>query len=498
MKKQNILYGLVSAVCMLMAFSSCKKDFLDRRPLGRYVESDVPAGSFDSKVFGLYAKLRTGGFNGNLYLGIEGFRSDMSKKGSSASDGAVHEQMYDLFEYNVSNGGLSSYWSDRYATIIAANEIVHDIDSLGATDVNTLINKGEAQFLRAYCYFDLVKAFGEVPLFTFKVNDAAQVNVPKSSVSEIFTQIDADLQSATAVLPQRWEAQYTGRLTSGASLMLQTKAAIWRKNWAGALGYAKQIINSGVYSLVSDYAGQFRATGENGPESIFEIQAYFTPTENYGIDYAMVQGVRGAGAWDLGWGWHVPTQKLVDAFEDGDPRKAATILYSGQTEPIFGQAVPSGLPQPYWNMKVYTNPADRRDLNSRFGKWMNHRIYRYADVLLLAAEAANELGGAQNTTDALAWLEQVRARARGSNAAILPKVTTTDQAELRDAIRRERTVEFGMEQQRFYDLVRWGIDVTVLPASGSPNYKPKHRLLPIPQTEIDKSGGVLKQNPDYL
>jgi hypothetical protein len=128
---------------------------------------------------------------------------------------------------------------------------------------------------------------------------------------------------------------------------------------------------------------------------------------------------------------------------------------------------------------------------------MNQRIIRYADVLLMAAEAANEIGGAQNITDALAWLEMVRARARGSSTTILPKVTTTDQATLRNAIRHERFVELAMEEQRFFDLVRWGIDVTVLPAAGKTAYLPKHRLLPIPQAEVDKSGGILVQNPDY-
>jgi hypothetical protein len=166
---------------------------------------------------------------------------------------------------------------------------------------------------------------------------------------------------------------------------------------------------------------------------------------------------------------------------------------------LYGETVPPVpvVPRPYWNKKVYTNPADRAAKNSRFGQWMNHRIIRYADVLLMAAEAANELGGAQNTADALAWLEMVRARARGSSTTILPKVTTTDQNELRKAIQHERLVEFGMEEQRFYDLVRWGTDVDVLHKAGKTAYQVKHRLLPIPQAEIDKSGGVLIQNPDY-
>lgn len=497
----KIKYPYIIIALLLFGTASCKKNFLDRQPLGRYVDSDVPKGSFDSKVFAAYGLLRNGGFNGNLYLGIESFRSDEADKGSSESDGAVHGQMYDQFEYNKSNAGIESYWTDRYKLIIAANAIIHDIDSLGLDDPNTSINLGEAKFLRAFAYFTLVRTFGEVPLVDFKIYDAAQVNIPKSPVSKIFELIDADLNDAAAFLPIQWDAQFTGRLTKGAAMTLQTKAALWRKNWAGALGFAKGIISLNRYSLVKDFQSQFRRTGENGPESIFEIQAYFTQTEKtLGIDYAMVQGVRGGGQWNLGWGWNVPTQKLVNEFEEGDPRKAATILYSGKVEPIFGQQVPdypSTVPRPYWNMKIYTNPADRQEVGDPFGKWMNHRIFRYADVLLMAAEAANELGGDQNISDALGWLEEVRARARGGNTAILKEVTTRDQKELREAIRHERFVELAMEEERFWDLVRWGIDVTVLPASGSPQYQIKHRLLPIPQGEIDKSGGVLKQNPDY-
>jgi hypothetical protein len=123
-------------------------------------------------------------------------------------------------------------------------------------------------------------------------------------------------------------------------------------------------------------------------------------------------------------------------------------------------------------------------------------IIRYADVLLMAAEAANEMGGADNTTKALNYLEMVRARARNGNSAILPPVTTTDQAQLRDAIRKERRAEFGMEYERFFDLVRWGIADSVFAAMGK-TFEPRNKYYPIPQNSIDKSGGVLVQNPDY-
>jgi hypothetical protein len=493
-KKWTWLLVLLTAITI----SSCKKNFLDRKPLGRYTDEDVAKGSFDSKVFGAYAVLRNGGFNNHEYLGVQSYRSDESEKGSSVSDGAATGLMYDEFEYNASGGGIQGYWSDHYQAINAANDIIHVIDSLGATDEPTLINKAEAKFIRAFSYFDLVRAFGSVPKIDF-TGTPAELNIVKSAPSEIFTLIDADLQEAAAVLPLEWESKYIGRVTKGAAMALQARAYLWRSDWASALGAARNVIALSKYSLVPKYGDQFRSTGENGPESIFEIQASYEPTVDQGIIYANVQGVRGAGAWDLGWGWNTPTQILVDEFEEGDPRKTETILFSGQVDPLYSENVPPfpTVPRLYWNKKIYTNPADRLALNNRFGPWMNHRILRYGDVLLMAAEAANELGGTQNTTDALAWLEEVRNRARGGNNAILPPVTTTDQAALRDAIRHERFVELGMEEQRFWDIVRWGIDVDVLHAAGKGSYAIKHRLLPIPQGEIDKSGGVLIQNPDY-
>lgn len=492
-------WSLLPVIMALLVISSCKKDFLDRRPLGRYIDTDVPAGSFDSKVFATYALLRANGYNGIQYLAIHSFRADESEKGSSETDGANHGLMYDDFQYDKSNGLIQEYWTHHYATIISANDVIYTIDSLQLNDPPTLVNKAEAKFLRAYTYFNLVRTFGQVPLIDFKIYDAAQVNKPKATVDQIFALIDADLQEASAILPQSWDPQYSGRLTKGAAMTLHAKTYLWRKNWGAALSAAKSVIALNQYSLMSDYGRQFRNEGENGSESIFEIQAFYTTTQDLGIAYSNHQGVRGAGAWDLGWGWNTPTTQLVNEFEAGDPRKGATILYSGQTDPLYSETVPPfpTVPRLYWNKKVYTNPADRISTNSRFGRWMNHRILRYADVLLMAAEAATELGGAANINDALGWLEMVRARARGSSSSILPKVTTTDQVALRDAIRHERMVEFGMEEQRFYDLVRWGIDVTVLPAAGKTAYQAKHRLLPIPQAEIDKSGGVLIQNPDY-
>lgn len=153
------------------------------------------------------------------------------------------------------------------------------------------------------------------------------------------------------------------------------------------------------------------------------------------------------------------------------------------------------LPNPRYNHKVHTNPSMRSTVGNMFGWWMNVRILRYADVVLMYAEAANEMG---NSTEALAKLEMVRARARGENSSVLPRVTTADQTLLRDAIRKERRIELAMEHDRFFDLVRWGIAASTLQAAGKPNFSAaRDHVLPIPQTQIDLSKGVLTQNPGY-
>jgi starch-binding outer membrane protein, SusD/RagB family len=229
-----------------------------------------------------------------------------------------------------------------------------------------------------------------------------------------------------------------------------------------------------------------------------------------------MQQVRRNGApieWNLGWGWNTPTDKLESEWPNEDPRKKKTILYSGQHDGGealggFGATLPAftnpsgtgGLAQPFWNKKLYTgnDPKIRQSTgyvnNSGAARWINHRILRYADVLLMLAEASNELGdGATAATN----LELVRNRASGNlgaNRTVLPKINFVSQTQMRDAIKDERRWEFAMEGYRFYDLVRWGDAVRVL---GPLGYTNRARYYPIPQKAIDLSGGVLKQNPEW-
>lgn len=500
-KMKRLIYKVVPLIALVIGVSGCKKDFLDRKPLGQYTMDDLSSGSVESQVFAAYGGLRKDGLSGLPFIAIHNIRSDDADKGSSVSDGTDSENYYDNFQYTTDHWLLDTYWTDHYNLINLCNNVISTVDSLPSPAAATLVNRGEAKFLRAYAYFNLVRAFGEVPKIDFKVTNASQANVAKSTVPEIYQLIDADLQEAAAVLPASWGTAYPGRLTSGAAKALQAKTYLYRQNWAMALASAKAVMSSGQYDLSVPYDQIFTEAKENSKESVFEIQAVYTPAHtDLGITYASRQGVRGEGSWNLGWGWNTPTQSLADAFETGDPRKDATLLYSGQVNAPYGENVPAAtatVPRPYWNKKVYTNPAIRVSSGSLQGEWFDLRIIRYSDVVLMAAEAANELGGAQNIQDALSYLEKVRARARGNNSSILPMITTTNQSDLRNAIRHERRVELGMENERFFDLVRWGIAEDVLHAAGKTNYQYKNRYLPIPQPEVDKSGGMLKQNPDY-
>lgn len=508
---RNIIGILATGLAILTGGCS---DLLDQRPQGEWIQGDESGGgSFQSDVFTLYAKMR--GFNvtgGTTALAVHCFRSEDAEKGSTASDGAAHGKMFDDFEYIATNGLIAGYWTGNYELIILANKVIADIEQSekeqGSLSDGDRINKSEAHFFRAFAFFNLVRAFGNVPKIDFKVNKAEDANIPKSPAAEIYALIDADLTVAEAHLPKTWSAVYTGRLTWGAARSLHAKAYMQRNDWANMYTASTEVIKSGLYNLNTPYDKIFRESGENSSESIFELQCTATPSQpgsnEIGSQFAQVQGVRGAGEWNLGWGWHTPTQLLAEAFEEGDPRKNETLLYfvkTGEDPNTIEPNKPWGerpvanasVVNKYYNKKAYTDPTMRATY-TKSGHWYNIRLIRYADVVLMAAEAANETG---KTGEAMEYLEMVRARARGGNAAVLPKVTTADPAEMRKAIRHERRVELGMEFDRFYDLVRWGVARDVLHAAGKTNYQDKHALLPLPQTEVDKSNGVLKQNPNY-
>ena len=505
---------LAAAVLLLIVtVAGCKKGFLDTQRQGGYDADNYPypggSGPYDQFIFGAYNELRSFNVHSQSFITATSIRSDDADKGSTPADGGAAAIDMDNFPVTPSNSFCNTLWLGYYGLINKCNSTIKEVNTntlIVATDQVKRQTIAEAKFMRGYAYFMMVRLFGRVPLIdSLFTNPALQNNVPQSSAAQLYTFIESDLTYAAANLPAIWNAiTFPGRLTSGAANGLLAKVYLTQKKWQQAMDAANLVMLSGQYDLSTPFDKIFREEGENSRESVFEVQATASasfPTSN-GVQYAQIQGVRGSGAFDLGWGWNSPSTYLEAAYEANDPRKNRTILYTSTAttsyQTIYGETLPVGLPNPRYNNKVYSNPSLRASIGNRFGYWMNIRILRYADVVLMYAEAANEVGGAANITAARNALNTVRLRARNGNSTILPDVTSTDQATLRDAIRRERRVELAMEHDRFFDLVRWGIAAATLNASGKPNFiDSRDVLLPIPQTQIDLSAGVLTQNPGY-
>lgn len=481
------LYISLLAVVSLTILNSCNDDeFLDRKPLGTAAEGDLTAGGFEEKAFGLYGKMRTqAGIADWDRWWFQSIRSDDAKKGADPGGEANRGNIMDGFAYSPTE--FATNWDGHFSLIYACNDLIYDVDNSEKSDPGTLINKAEATAIRGLSYFELRRDYGEVPIILNKIVSPSDAIKAKSPIADVDAQIIKDLEFAAANLPLSWPA-YPGRATSGFANSILAKLYLYQGNWAKALEKSELVINSGAYALFNSYETLFKEQGDNCTEAVFEVQFLRQDGVNYSNNYYESQGVRGSGVWDLGWGFNVPTDNLINAYEAGDPRMNSTILFEGEDDG-YGTTIPSGLDQKYWNKKAYSTPSYRAGQGTGKNYWFNVKIIRYADVILIAAEAANELG---NATKAAGYVNQIRARARGNTAGVLPDVPAD--GNLKNAIKHERRIELAMEGERFYDLVRWGDAASVL---GPLGYQDKNKYYPIPQTAIDQSNGVLIQNPNY-
>lgn len=483
--------GAVIITSMLLFTSSCKKDFLNVDP-----QAKQPAVSFwktqddaTAAVNSIYANLRSWPNIAFPAIAVESIPGDDAEKGSSAND-ASYLNNFDNFTVTSTEGQLQGFWEGQYQNINLCNQVLDNIPNIDMDQNLKSRYLAEAKFIRAYSYFRLVRAFGDVPLRLKVPKETSEFNIPRTPKAQVWAAIEKDLNEATAVLPQTYGNADLGRITKGASIALQAKVAMYQKKWDQVLSLTNTVMTMG-YSLFPNYEALFRINNENSSESIFEIQCDYYPSikDASNSQYAQVQGVRTQPGY---WGFNVPTQALVDAFETGDPRKEATILFVGSTTPQ-GDIITASAGDPNkYNHKAYVPFSTAWDNDNARGSQQNVRVLRFADVLLMNAEAANELG---NAAQAIASLERVRARARGTNVVILPKITATDAATLRTAIYHERQVELAMEYDRYFDVIRQGRGTAVF---GPKGWKAgKNEVWPIPQTEIDLSVGVLTQNAGY-
>lgn len=512
LKKNNIL-ALLAALPLLLAAAGCKK-FLEVSPQGQLTEEEILSNPDAAKdlVNGVYNTLYFGGFDKNtvgfLWVMMTDVPSDDSDKGSFDADFGPAKEI-DNFTHTPNNFIFDNVWRGYYAGIARANQALDKLEAstFDAATKNRLI--GEVRFIRGLYYFNLVRSFGGVPKI-LRVPNATEANTDefqtRASKQEIYDVVMQDLQFAVDNLPMKGDAAtQTGRATKGAAQALLAKVYLYQQNWQKAFDLSRDVINSGKYSL-ADYSTMFRQTNTNSSEMLFEVQTGETANCNAVSPlFSNGQGPRGGstpprtGGWnDLGFGLNTPTQNLASAYEANDVRRNATIIFinptttpggAGNTGTILydGFRVPTqdSVENERYNYKAYaptlgSGPcAGNKDLKPK-----NIPLIRYAEVLLIYAEAAAMLG---QGGEALDKLRMVR------NRAGLLSTTSATQAD----IWKERRVELAMEQDRFFDLVRQGRAGTVLRAHGKTFVDGKHEVFPIPQAQRDLSGGRLTQNPGY-
>jgi tetratricopeptide (TPR) repeat protein len=418
--------------------------------------------------------------------------SDDAVKGGNPGDQAEITYI-DEFTANSTNGMTNNYWKFVYEAIARANNVIANVPAVPMEEElkNRII--GEAKFIRAYSYFNLVNIFGKVPLKLFPQLSPENINVPLSEISDIYVQIEKDLSEAEVVLPVSYTTADIGRATKGAALAMLGKASLYQQKWAEAIGYFQQVEDLGIYSLLPNYADNFKLAHENSPESIFEIQQL--TGQNPFMGNAMNQWF--APPAEGGYYFNAPTKSLVDAFEQSatgevDPRLDASVGRDGQPW-LNGDLFSSTWSPTGYLTKKHQQPLSEVSSSLKGDGDLNYIYLRYADVLLMKAEAYNETG---NTEQALANLNKVRQRAHASFAGtppadLLADITTTDQNLLRTAIQKERRVELAQEFHRYFDLTRWGKSVAEAALGQDFNYETK-RYLPIPQAEIDSNQGIKK------
>ena len=347
-----------------------------------------------------------------------------------------------------------------------------------------------------------MKFFGDVPLFVDKrLGLSESATLGRAPKGDVYRQIEADLNAAISALPAVQVQK--GRITKYAAQSLLGKVYLYQKKYNEAATVLESVINANAFSLVSNFASMFLASGENGPESVFEIQysntspyynwgGYNRGQGNYAVQQCGIRGLNGTGAmpYAAGWSTNLPTQNLSNAYAAGDQRKAATILdieaYKA-ANPSFNITYQVA---PYKNTGLYSQKYHPRKGETsgqlELNYLNNYRIIRYADVLLMAAEAWNK-SSTPNDTKAQGYLNQVRRRAFGNTSN---DITASGNA-LYLAILNERRLELAMEGDRFFDLVRTGQAATAITGFTVG----KHELFPIPLEEVTISG--LTQNPGY-
>ncbi|GAB3928644.1 RagB/SusD family nutrient uptake outer membrane protein [Larkinella terrae] len=502
MKTRFILAGI-----LLLTVGACK-DFLDVVPEtvltpANFYQSQA---DFEQAVGGIYAPLQPL-YNQDWVLNE--MRSDNTHfVFNIAQRGPKPEEDPSTFTIENNNRNTAGKWTNDYLIISRANQVLSTIDNIDFAQAVKDNLKGQAYFLRAFAYFDLVKNFGGVPVFLEPASSYKDTFKSRTEVAEVYKQIIADAEQAAKLLPNR-ATQTIGRASSGSAYTLLGDVYINLKRWPEAETALKSVTTQG-YMLLAEYGDIFKPTNKGNAETVFDVQ-YAEGTSQAVSNYlpyrflpvltdpSVITGVKPSSSNTDGC-YNTPTPDLLAAYEDTlkDKRYKASIGFYSGTSPLVGVTYKN---TPY--IKKYQFP------HARYGETgVNWPVYRYAEVLLLLAEAANEQG---RSADAGVFLNQVRTRAG------LPNTTATSQTTLREAIWRERRIELAFENKRWHDLVRSGLAVKTMseygarikanpqkyyypvgsaPAAAAFNVTDRDLLYPIPIGEIIINPDM-KQNPGY-
>ncbi len=421
--------------------------------------------------------------------------SDNTLCGGESPTDVIGWQQVDDMTHNPNNSNIRDLWNWMFAGVQRANYFLEFKDKIDFEGKAQMV--AEVRFLRAYYNFELVKWFGPIPIKVdarFQLGD--ETTIPRSPVSEVYALIESDLVAAIEDLPATPAA--AGRATRGAAQALLGKAYLYQEKFQPAATVLEEVIASGQYSLASDFYSIFEHDGENGPESVFEVQygemegASFSCLQcsegNVAVGFSGIRGYDGP-LFTPGFSFNVPTEEAYNAYQPSDNRRGASVLDIVAWAEAEGASYTTGNEHTgYFNRKYLPrkrSSAAQGDLNLTNPN--NYRAIRYSDVLLMAAEANNR--GGISDAKALEYLNQVRRRAFGSTNYDM----SLTGAALTDAIWQERRLELMGEGHRFFDLVRTGKAADAIDGFVAG----KHEVFPIPFEEINFSQGNWSQNPNY-
>ncbi len=471
---------------VLLCLNACEKSFLDQAPQTTRSEVNFYKSSsdFNNALIGVYANLKHVGLyangSGALHVMTE-IVSDNTENGATRQ--AVNQGIFEINDFLtlISTDRVRDCWIGLYTGIGRTNSILDRLPSASIAQADKDKYEAEAKFMRAMFYFHLVRLYGDVPIITQEITSPYGANeITRSPINQVYDLIVADLKTAESKLPLSIPAAQAGRATQGAAKVLLGKVYLTLKQYDNASAKLKEVIDAKTYDLLSKYGDVFAHTTSftANKELIFAVQylgGQIGQGSNMWSEWAPFNAgtaLLGSGG-GAGNGFNKPTTDMANAYEAGDLRKDASMLTSYKS--LSGQEVKEAYVVKFRQQGALAGDSD-----------VDFPILRYADVLLMYAEALNEQG---KTAEALPFLNQIRKRAG------LADKTGLNQADFRLAIEQERRVEFAFEGHRWYDLIRTNRQQIVLSAKGLA-IKEFHKLFPIPQREVDLNAN-LTQNPGY-